>query len=130
MPVQEQVDALLPPYSPEFRLDVADPHTFGAICLDSNFMRLRLGIQEAMEESANAAIEVDNAFKEVFGRHYGLVEPYRLDGAKTILVTAGTASWYLVGGGGFLQRKGGAGGPIENPDAEALSFCTSTLAPR
>jgi pyruvate/2-oxoacid:ferredoxin oxidoreductase alpha subunit len=92
VPDQEQVDALLSAYDPEFKLDVGNPHTFGAICLDSNFMRLRLGIQEAMEECAKVAIEADNAFKETFGRHYGVVEPYRLDGAKTILVTAGTAA--------------------------------------
>ena len=92
VPDQEQVDALLRPYDPEFKLDIADPHTFGSICLDSNFMKLRLGIQEAMDESAKVAIQVDNAFREIFGRHYGAVEPYRLDGAKTILVTAGTAA--------------------------------------
>jgi pyruvate/2-oxoacid:ferredoxin oxidoreductase alpha subunit len=92
VPDQEQVDGLLPPYNPEFRLDIADPHTFGSICLDSNFVKLRWGMQEAMDESANVAIKVDNSFKGAFGRYYGAVEPYRLDGAKTILVTAGTAA--------------------------------------
>ncbi|HID93447.1 MAG TPA: pyruvate ferredoxin oxidoreductase, partial [bacterium (Candidatus Stahlbacteria)] len=34
--------------------------------------------------------EVDEEFKTIFGRSYGLVEPYKCDDAKLILVTSGT----------------------------------------
>jgi pyruvate ferredoxin oxidoreductase alpha subunit len=90
LPDQEQVDAFLPPFKPPYKIDVDDPHCFGAICLDSNFMRLRHLMQQAMDEARRVAVEVDAAFGEVMGRRYGVVEPYRLEGAETVLVTSGT----------------------------------------
>ena len=92
VPDQQQVDAFLPAFTPEFKLDIEDPHAFGAMCLDSNFMRLRQGIQQAMDQSREVTVQVDKAFGDMFGRYYGVVEPYRLDGAETILVTAGTVT--------------------------------------
>jgi pyruvate ferredoxin oxidoreductase alpha subunit len=91
VPEQSAVDSFLPQFEPQFKLDVDDPHSFGTICLDTNFMRLRQGMQDAMERSKRIAEEVDNEFAGTFGRGYGVVEPYRLDGADTVLVTAGTA---------------------------------------
>lgn len=90
VPDQEQIDAFLPRFEPQFKLDVADPHTFGAICLDSNFIRLKLEMQEAMDDARTVATETDEAFGRAFGRRYGLIEPYRLEGARTVLVTSGT----------------------------------------
>jgi len=92
VPDQQQVDAFLPAFTPEFKLVIEDPHTFGAMCLDSNFMRLRQEIQQAMDQSREVAVQADKAFGDMFGRYYGVVEPYRLDGAGTILVTAGTVT--------------------------------------
>lgn len=90
VPDQDRVDAFLPRFQPEFKLDVADPHTFGAVCLDSNFIRLRLEMQEAMDDARRVAVETDEAFGLAFGRRYGVLEPYRLEGARTVLVTSGT----------------------------------------
>jgi pyruvate ferredoxin oxidoreductase alpha subunit len=90
LPEQSLVDEFLPPYQPRFKLDVDNPLTFGAMCLDSNFMCLRQELQQAMSDARRVAQEVDDEYGAVTGRRYGVVEPYRLDGAKTILVTAGT----------------------------------------
>jgi pyruvate ferredoxin oxidoreductase alpha subunit len=90
LPEQGLVDEFLPPYEPRFKLDVNEPHTFGSICFDSNFMRLRYELQQAMNDTRRVAQEVDDAYHKLTGRRYGVVEPYRLEGGKTILVTAGT----------------------------------------
>ncbi len=92
LPEQGLVDEFLPPFQPRFKLDVDEPHTFGSICLDSNFMRLRHEMQRAMNHTRKVAQEVDEAYHELTGRSYSAVEPYRLDGAKTILITAGTVT--------------------------------------
>ncbi len=90
VPSQEVVDGFLPPFEPQLKLDVDNPHTFGSICLDANFMRFRQEIQKSMENARSVAAEVDRLFHDMFGRSYGVVEPYRIEGADTVLVTAGT----------------------------------------
>jgi pyruvate/2-oxoacid:ferredoxin oxidoreductase alpha subunit len=90
IPDQDQVDTFLPPYRPELRLDPDEPRAFGSILLPEYYMEMRYKMQKAMEEAVSVAQEVDEEFGEVFGRRYGLVEPYRLEGAEVALVTSGT----------------------------------------
>jgi len=92
IPEQALVDRYLPPYRPEFKLDIADPRAFGGITMPSEYAELRYKIQKAMEEALTVAKEADLQFEELFGRSYGLVEPYRLDGAELVIVTSGTVT--------------------------------------
>ena len=90
IPDQDRVDAFLPPYRPQLKLDVNDPHAFGPIVAPEHYMEMRYKMQKAMEEAVSVAQEVDEEFGKVFGRRYGLVEPYRLEGAELALVTSAT----------------------------------------
>lgn len=90
VPEQEKVDAYLPPYNPPYKLDVNEPHTFGGLTDPEWYYELRYKIEKAMEEAKPVIREVDEEFKTIFGRSYGLVEPYKCDDAKLILVTSGT----------------------------------------
>jgi len=92
IPDQDRVDGFLPPYRPQLKLDIDDPHAFGPIVAPEHYMEMRYKMQKAMEEAASVAREVDEEFGEVFGRSYGLVEPYRLEGAEVALVTSGTVT--------------------------------------
>jgi pyruvate/2-oxoacid:ferredoxin oxidoreductase alpha subunit len=92
IPDQTQIDAFLPPYRPELKLDVDDPHAFGALVLPSEYMEMRYKMQKAMEQALSLAGEVDREWGERFGRSWGLVEPYRLDDAEIVLVTSGTVT--------------------------------------
>jgi pyruvate/2-oxoacid:ferredoxin oxidoreductase alpha subunit len=92
IPDQAKVDSFLPPYRPELKLDINDPHAFGAIVTPEHYMEMRYKMQKAMEEAVSVAQEVDEEFGEAFGRRYGLVEPYRLEGAEVALVTSGTVT--------------------------------------
>jgi len=89
---KEQVRKFLPPYKPEIKIDTADQHSFGNLAGPENYMELRYMIQKAMERGLDVIKRVDKEFKEVFGRGYGLIEPYRCDDAETILVTSGTVA--------------------------------------
>lgn len=89
---KEQVRKFLPPYNPEIKIDTKDPHSFGNLAGPDMYMELRYMIQEAMEKGLDVIKKVDDEFKEVFGRGYGLIEPYRCDDAEIILVTSGTVA--------------------------------------
>lgn len=92
VPDQALVDRYLPPYRPEYKLDLADPRAFGGITMPSEYFELRYKIQRAMEEALTVAEEADLEFERLFGRGYGLVEPYKLEGAELAVVTSGTVT--------------------------------------
>lgn len=84
------VDRYLPKYKPKFKLDLKDPHAFGGLVTPDHNFELKYQIQKAMEEAIDVAKDADRKFKKVFGRSYGIIEPYRCGGAEIILVTSST----------------------------------------
>jgi pyruvate/2-oxoacid:ferredoxin oxidoreductase alpha subunit len=87
IPDQETVDAFLPPYVPQFKLQPDDPHAFGGLVAPDNYMELRYKMQMAMEEAVDVTKQVGADFGQAFGRPYDLLERYRMDDAETALVT-------------------------------------------
>jgi len=92
IPDQAEVDAFLPPYRPQLKLDLDDPRAFGALIFPSEYMEMRYKMQKAIEQAVIVAEEVDHEWGERFGRSWGLVEPYRLDDAEIALLTSGTVT--------------------------------------
>lgn len=91
MPVQEEVDGYLPPFTPYHRLDAGDPISMGMYATPEYYMEFRYQIQQAMEQAGKALVAAGKEFSEHFGRDYGsLVEGYRLDGADTALIAMGS----------------------------------------
>ncbi len=89
---KEKVREFLPPYKPDIKIDTKDPHSFGNLAGPDMYMELRYMIQEAMEEAVEVVKKTDEEFGKLFGRSYGLVQPYRCEDAETILVTSGTVA--------------------------------------
>jgi len=92
IPEQEQVDAFLPPYEPEVKLDVDNPLAFGSLTTTEHYMEMREKIEQATEEVHNIFPQVCADFEKVFGRRYDVVEQYMCDDADLVLVTSGTVS--------------------------------------
>lgn len=90
IPPVELVDTYLPPYKPEFKLDVDDPRAFGALTSPDYYYELRYKMQKAMDEAVSVAKAADDEFKKVFGRGYGVIECYRGEDCDLLLVTSGT----------------------------------------
>ena len=90
IPDQDAVDAFLPKYEPDYKLDVDDPKTFGAMTSPEWYYEMRYKMHAAMEEAKSVIAEVNEEFHEQFGRKYGLVEKYRCDDAETIMMASGT----------------------------------------
>jgi pyruvate/2-oxoacid:ferredoxin oxidoreductase alpha subunit len=90
VPSQDEVDRFLPPYAPAQRLDTANPSGWGNVVTQEMYCRHRQEMQQAMEDALVAAQEADRAWGEITGRTWGLVERYRCDGAKAVVVAIGS----------------------------------------
>jgi pyruvate/2-oxoacid:ferredoxin oxidoreductase alpha subunit len=92
IPEAELVDSYLPPYIPPFKLDSENRLTFYASstpCPATHY-EYRYHAQQAMERVPAALRKADEHFYELFGRRYGIVEEYYLDGAELVIVAAGS----------------------------------------
>ena len=92
IPEAELVDSYLPPYVPPFKLDSENRLTFYASstpCPATHY-EYRYHAQQAMERVPEELRKADEHFYELFGRRYGIVEEYYLDGAELVIVAAGS----------------------------------------
>jgi len=88
IPDQKKVDAYLPKFNNEYKLDVNKPAAYGGLTGPDWYYELRYKIQKDTERSLDLFVETGKEFGEVFGREYGLVETYKMDDADTVLVTS------------------------------------------
>ncbi len=90
---QELVDEFLPPYDPEYKLDIEKPFGFGSLGMPDWYMDFRYKIAEAFEKAPDKIEEVNKEFNEIFGRdNGGLIEEYKTDGVDVLIVTMGSIS--------------------------------------
>jgi 2-oxoisovalerate ferredoxin oxidoreductase alpha subunit len=92
VPDISEVDAFLPRFEPEYKLDVERPMSFGSLAFPTSFyMEWRYKIQHAHDLARGRLKEEAKAFEAHFGRPWGdLIERYRSDDADTVLVAMGT----------------------------------------
>jgi len=92
VPSQQTVDAFLPPYEPELRLDPEIGRSWGNVVNQEMYFRHRRGMDQSMQEVFAAASGAAAQWYALTGRNYGLVEEYKSDDAETVLVTMGSIS--------------------------------------
>jgi pyruvate/2-oxoacid:ferredoxin oxidoreductase alpha subunit len=90
VPQQQLVDRYLPPYLPAQRLDTEAASSWGNVVTQEMYCRHRRQMEEAMASALEVAQEADRAWGELTGRTYGLVERYRCDGARIVVVALGS----------------------------------------
>ncbi|MBN2016806.1 MAG: pyruvate ferredoxin oxidoreductase [Candidatus Cloacimonetes bacterium] len=90
MPEIELVDKFLPPYNPDYKLDVKDPRSFGALTDEQYYYEFRYMMQQSMDEAVGVIKEAGKEYEKLTGRLYDLVHSYRCEDADMILVTSGT----------------------------------------
>ncbi|MGZ5398372.1 MAG: transketolase C-terminal domain-containing protein [Nocardioides sp.] len=91
LPEQDEVDAFLPSFVPRQVLDPDDPITIGAMVGPEAFTEVKY-LMHAQQTSALARIpEIADDFRTRFHRSSGgLVKPYRVEGAETVVVALGS----------------------------------------
>lgn len=90
IPEPEEVDKFLSPYKPKYKIDLQDPHAFGGLLSPDHYMEERYMLQRDMEKAVEVAKGIDREFGEIFGRRYGIIEPYRCEDAEIVMVTSAT----------------------------------------
>jgi len=91
IPDQATVDAFLPPFEPRQVLDPAAPVTIGAMVGPEAFMEVRYLAHHRQTEALARIPEIAAEFAAAFGRESGgLVRPYRLDDAETVVIALGS----------------------------------------
>ena len=90
IPSQTDVDAFLPPFAPTHRIDPVNVESWGNVVTQDMYCRHRQGLDEAMGQVPAVALAADRDWNQLTGRGYGLVERYRCDGARTVIVSLGS----------------------------------------
>ncbi len=91
VPEAEQVKKFLPDYEPRQVLDPAHPVSIGAMVGPEAYTEVRYLAHHRQMQALELIPQVQKEFTEIFGRDSGgLVRPYRLDDAETIIVSMGS----------------------------------------
>ncbi len=90
VPGQELVDAFLPPYSPPHRIDPQNPESWGNVVSQEMYCRHRRDLGEAMARVFEVALETEREWSRLTGRSSPIIERYRCEGARTVIVAMGS----------------------------------------
>ena len=90
LPEQSEVDGFLPPFRYPLALDPERPTTHGALGFPSIYAETKIAQEVALRKSKEVILQGWTEFGDTFGRYYSPVEPYRAEGAKTLLLTMGS----------------------------------------
>jgi pyruvate/2-oxoacid:ferredoxin oxidoreductase alpha subunit len=90
LPAQSTADQFLAGCRPVRHLDTEAPSAWGNVVTPEMYYRHRQGVEEAMGRALLAAQEADRVWGELTGRSYGLLERYRCDDARIVVVAIGS----------------------------------------
>jgi pyruvate ferredoxin oxidoreductase alpha subunit len=90
LPEQEEVNRFLPKFHYPFALDPDKPMTHGAFGIPDVYSEAKLAQEVAVRKSKAVILQTFQEFGDIFGRYYHPVEPYGMEGAKTLLLTMGS----------------------------------------
>ena len=91
LPSPTDVDRFLPPYEPRQVLDPARPVSIGAMVGPEAYTEVRYLAHHRQQQALELIPQVQREFAEIFGRDSGgLVRPYRLGDAETVIVSMGS----------------------------------------
>lgn len=114
LPSQAQVDAFLPPYEPVQILDPSDPVSIGAMVGPEAFAEVKYLAHYKHVRALEVIPRVAAQFQERFNRFSGgLIEPYRIEGADTILVALGSVNGTIKDAVDELCQEGRSVGSVK-----------------
>ncbi len=90
VPEQALVDRYLPAFDPPHRLDTDRVESWGNVVSQDMFFRHRQDLGDAMARVPALAAQADLEWAQLTGRSHGVIERYRCEGARTVLVSMGS----------------------------------------
>jgi pyruvate ferredoxin oxidoreductase alpha subunit len=113
IPLQHQVDEWLPAFEPRQILDPGAPVSIGAMVGPDAFMEVRYLQHHKQLQALERIPEISGDFFEKFGRESGgLLRPYRVDGADTVVVALGSVNGTIQEAVDELRAEGVAIGSV------------------
>jgi len=86
----DQVSKFLGTRTPMYKLDAANPMTFGALTLPDYYSEFKRQQVEAMNSAPSVITAVTNEFKKISGRQYSAVSAFNLEDAEAAVVCLGS----------------------------------------
>jgi pyruvate ferredoxin oxidoreductase alpha subunit len=103
----EDVKKFVGDYEPEhYLLKKDEPLAVGPYSVTNYYMEARRAQAEAMAHVPEVAQKVAADFEKIFGRHYGLIETYRMEDAEYAVVIMGSAAGTMKEYADRLREKG------------------------
>jgi pyruvate/2-oxoacid:ferredoxin oxidoreductase alpha subunit len=90
VPAQAMADQYLAGCRPVRHLDTAAPSAWGNVVTAEMYYRHRQAVQQAMDRALQEAQQADRVWGELTGRSYGLLERYRCEDARIVVVALGS----------------------------------------
>lgn len=87
---QEMVDEFLPPFKNPYALNVENPQAIGGLADQNVYFEFRYKMQKAHEKAIHVLKNAGKEFEDLFGTHYDTLEPYMMEDADYVIVTAGS----------------------------------------
>ena len=107
VPVQNAVDAFLPPFEPVQVLDPADPYSIGAMVGPEAFTEVRFFDHHRQLKALDVIPRIAGEFRSRFGRDSGgLMHCYRSEDAETIVVALGSVNGTIKDTVDVLRQDG------------------------
>jgi pyruvate ferredoxin oxidoreductase alpha subunit len=108
LPGQKKVDAFLPSFKIEDKLDVKNPKTFGPIGFPDTFMELKKQQQDSMSNALEVIKKANKDYAKEFGKSYGdgLIELFEMDDAEYAILALGTICGTAKAKARELRSKG------------------------
>ncbi len=93
IPSQDEVDNYLPAFEPVQNFDLDEPLTMGAMVGPEAFTEVRYLAHHKQLQALEVIPQIVAEFDQQFGRQSGImVDPYRLEGAQTVIVALGSVN--------------------------------------
>jgi len=109
LPDQWEIDQFLPSRDPDkpYRFRFGEKFSIGNLGEDANHMMLKIAAMKAMYNAKKVIEESDHLYEKIIGRGYGgLVERYKLDDAKYVLLSTGAWSGTIKDAVDMLRDEG------------------------
>ena len=90
VPSQETADRYLAPCRRVRHLNTEAPSAWGNVVTPEMYNRHRQAVQEAMDRALEVAQDADRVWGELTGRSHGLLERYRCEDARVVVVAIGS----------------------------------------
>ena len=114
LPVQEQVDAFLPPFEPVQMLDPQDPVSIGAMVGPEAFAEVRYLAHHKHVKALAEIPRISQEFQKIFQRTSGgLLKLYHTDEAETLVLALGSVNGTIKDAVDDLRAEGWPVGSIQ-----------------